>query len=426
MLNTLNRKKAPALQQVGQLSIPEPEVFTLSNGISVYVLNEFQRDISQIELVFKAGRWHEPQKQVAKMANVLLREGTTNYSAKELAEEMDFFGASIKLSSDGDTASVKVSGLNKHLDKVMPLAQEVILRPAFLEEELTIKTGNYKQRLKVNLQKNDYLADRSLHELLYGAEHPYGYLSHAEDYDAITVESLKAFHKQYYTADNCMIVVVGRGDDNLIPLLEQYFGQNDWKGEAIPNPEYSFPEMNKVVEHQAIENSFQAAIRVGRRLFNKNHPDYYKMHFLNTALGGYFGSRLMSNIREDKGYTYGIYSSITSMMHDGYFYISTEVGTDVSGAALKEIYMEMERLKNETIPKDEMDLVRNYLLGRLLSGLDGPFKLANIYKGLLIHGIGWDAIHRLIETTKTTSAKDLQDMAQQYFDLDKMHEVVIG
>jgi predicted Zn-dependent peptidase len=242
----------------------------------------------------------------------------------------------------------------------------------------------------------------------------------------VTSEELKAFHKRFYNAGNCTIVVSGKIEPTVLSLLQRHFGGSDWAGQPAEKVVYQPQPISELKTRVPVEASVQSAIRIGKTLFNKSHPDYHKLNFLNTLFGGYFGSRLMSNIREEKGYTYGIYSSLHSMLNGGYFGIGTEVGVDVCDAAVKEIYHEIGRLQQEAIPKQEVELVRNYLLGRLQSSLDGPFKISALFKGLLIYDLNIDYIYALIDTINTVTAADLQDLAIKYLNVDEMHEVVVG
>ena len=174
------------------------------------------------------------------------------------------------------------------------------------------------------------------------------------------------------------------------------------------------------------EGALQSAIRIGKLMFNKTHPDFQSLQVLNTVYGGYFGSRLMSNIREDKGYTYGIGSGLVSLQHGGYFFITTEVGVDVTAKAIKEIYFEMDRLRKEKITTDELQLVKNYLLGTFLRSVDGPFAMADRFKGILNYNLGYDYFDRYIATIRAVSASDLMGLANTYFDKDSMIELVVG
>jgi predicted Zn-dependent peptidase len=209
-------------------------------------------------------------------------------------------------------------------------------------------------------------------------------------------------------------------------LLEKYFGDKNWVKPLPPAAEWQICPAAQKKHSKKITHSVQASIRIGKRLFSKTHPDFQKMQVLNTLLGGYFGSRLMSNIREEKGFTYGIHSGLASLVRDGYFFIGTEVGAEVKDATLHEIYKEINRLREEPVPADELELVKNYFSGKIVSGLDGPFRLADFYSGLLIYGLDIDYVHRLLDTIKSVTADELKSLAVKHLNTDDMYEIVVG
>lgn len=414
------------IRRIERLDIAPPEKRVFSTGMPVYVINQGTQEVTSIEVNFRAGKWQQEQKLAALFANRLLREGTKSYDSRQLSEKLDFYGASIRTQSGADRASVSMLSLNKHLPEVLPILAEVVRDPLFPADELETSITRSRQRLKVNKSKNDYVADKAITKVIYGGEHPYGSEHEAGDYDMLNQKVLKNFYSSYYTASNCYIMIAGKISDAAIRLVERYFDDKKWTKPAAADADRAILPAAQFRHAIKMPHSVQSSIRIGKRLFNKTHPDFQKMLVLNVLLGGYFGSRLMSNIREEKGYTYGIHSGLASLIHDGYFFISTEVGSEVAGDALKEIYKEINRLRNEPIPDDELDLVKNYLSGKILSGLDGPFRLADYYQGLIIYGMGIDYIHQLLNTIKTVTAQELQDLANKYLDTEAMHEVVAG
>jgi len=417
----------PEIKEVVSFDIPRAEQIKLTNGLPVYVVNQAVKEVSKIELLFNAGNCYEQQHLQAKMTNRMLREGAGGITGKAIAEKLDYYGASFRQETSGDYASVTLMALNKHLPHVFPLFEKIVKHPDFSNDELETLLLNNIQKLKVSLKKNEVLADRKIHEIIYGEDHPYGYNSSKEKYSAITSECLKSFHKQTYTAASCKIIVSGKIDQAILNLLEKHFGGNDWQGENSVKPvQKEIIDLSDYKHIVPIKGSVQSAIRLGKRLFNKTHPDYYGFHVLNTMLGGYFGSRLMSNIREDKGYTYGIYSGLYSYLNEGYWYVTTEAGTDVAADTIKEIYFEIERLKNELASDDELSLVKNYLRGSWLSSIDGPFKLSNLTKTLAIYNLEYDYFYKIIETINTITAEEIRQLAQTYLSTDNLHEIIVG
>jgi len=409
-----------------KLTLPPYEKLTFENGMTVYVVSSGVHEVCKVEWVFDAGRWFEPQKHVARFANRMMREGSSKYSSKELSEQMDFWGASFKNSSTVDHGNFSVLTLNKHLPAVLELIEDMLKRPTFPQQELEISIRNNKEKLRVDLQKNEFIADQKMNLLLYGENHPYGYESEEKNFDLVNIDLLKSHFQKTYNASNCFLFVSGKISDDIIKQLEKYFGGNDWKGEKNPASDLPFEPFAEKKLTERKKDALQSAIRFCSESIGKSHPDYQKLSMLNTVFGGYFGSRLMSNIREDKGYTYGIYSGITNTLRSSYFHVSTEVGVEVSDNAVKEIIFEMNRLKEELIDKEELDLVRNYLTGKLLGNFDTPFSAAAMYKNLFTYGLDVDYLHSLMNTIHSVTAEDLREMANKYFNTDDMYQIVIG
>lgn len=423
----LNRKVIPPLVRVSQLNILKPEKHVLPNGIPVYVFNGLQQDAVRIEWVFNAGKWYEHKRLQASMTARMMKEGCKDYPSHEFNDLLDFYGASVKSSAGPDTASFQLYSLNKHLGQVLPIVEDVIKEPLIELRDLEIVAQANREQLKVNLMKPDYLADKVFSETLYGSSHPYGYELEIADYDQLTRETLTAYHQEFYNASNCSIVVSGNVDNKVLKLLEREFGGAEWLGnKARVHLHKELDSSERLSRYDSIDGSYQSAIRIGKKMFNKTMPEYHEFSVVNTILGGYFGSRLMSNIREDKGYTYGIYSGLSSMRHGGHFMVSTEVGVDVRQAAIDEIYSEMLRLQNEPVTDEEMDLVRNYMMGRLQNGLDGPFKVASMYKGLYTYDLDIDYLYSLVDVINTITPQRIQELANKYLDPSSMHEITVG
>jgi len=302
----------------------------------------------------------------------------------------------------------------------------MITEASFTENELDITVQNSKQRLMVNLQKVDFLAHKEFNERLYGRSHPNGYTTAAEDYDTINSELLRSFHHTTYLEGQCKIILAGKISEQTLKLVDEFFG-NELRAHSNGT--------NKSVMMQAdLQKKFfvekkdavQSAIRIGRFMVNKQHPDFPKLRVLNTILGGYFGSRLMQNLREEKGFCYGIHSAISSYLHDANFFISTEVGKEVTAAAVEEIYHEVNRLRNEPVPEEELHLVKNYLLGVMLADANGPFNVAEIIRGLIVYGQDESHFNQTIGQIRNVTSEELMALASTYLHPDSMIEVVAG
>lgn len=422
----LNRKQPPAIKDAVDmaLQLTPYEKYVLDNGIEVYAINAGAEDVLQVEWVFRAGNWFEEKALVAASTNFLLKNGTTTKNAFQINEHFEYYGAYLNRNCSNETATVTLHALSKHLEHLLPVVKEIITDSIFPEEELAIYKQNMKQRLQVNLKKCDFVANRLIDAYLYGENHPYGKYTRHEDFDAVTREQVQAFYKQYYQNGRLTVFVAGNLPGNLFELLNQCFGDLHTHPRPIAALETS-PAEEKKYRVVNDPSGVQGAIRLGRHFPNRHHPDFVKGQVLNNVFGGFFGSRLMSNIREDKGYTYGIHSYLENHMQQSAWIVSTEAGRDVCEPTLVETYKEMERLRAEPVPEDELLLVRNYMLGSILGDLDGPFHIINRWKTIILNALPQDYFYKQIETIKTVSAQELQQLANEYLLPENFYELVV-
>ena len=424
----LNRSEAPLIKDAVEykIGLKKPDQFKLDNGVEVYNVHAGTEEVVQIEWVFKAGNWFEEKKLVASAANFLIKNGTSKKSAYEINEFVDFYGAYLNRSCYNETAVVSLHCLTKQLEHILPLVHEIFLDAIMPEDELLIYKQNMKQRLAVNLKKCDFIAGRKIDALLFGEKHPYGVYSVMNDYDAVQQEELVQFYHSYYKNGHCTIFSAGILPANYQQMLNTYFGQLPFNKTELANVSHSIlPSTQKKWNILNDPDGVQGAIRIARPCPLPSDPVFPKLQVLNVLFGGFFGSRLMANIREDKGYTYGIYSYLMNHIHGGAILISTEAGRDVCEATVKEVYHEMEQLCNKEVEKDELLLVKNYLIGILLGDLDGPFHIIGRWKNLILHGMNESHFNYYVEVIKSIEAKELKNLAEKYLNPEEFYELVV-
>lgn len=424
----LNRTIAPPIKDAVEFSLQlKPYTqYTLDNGIEVYAINAGSQEVLQLEMVFNAGNSTETANAVAAATNQLLKNGTGTRNAFELNEAFEYYGAYCNRSCFNETAIISLHTLSRHLPELLPVIKDMITDSVFPESELKIYKQNSKQRLSVNLKKCDYVANRLIDTYLYGDTHPYGRFSAAADYDALTTEQLKLHFNNHYVQGSCVLFVAGKLPDNIFEQLNLQFGSLSLRpvGALVTaSPRSAAAEKKYRVQNDA--KGVQGAIRIATAFPNRHHPDFTKMMVLNTVFGGYFGSRLMSNIREDKGYTYGIHSYVQNHLEDSALVISTEAGKDVCEAAIAEVYKEMDILRNELIDEEELLLVRNYLMGVILGDLDGPFHIISRWKNIILNQLDEKYFYQSIDTIKNISAEELKQLANRYFVPENFYELVV-
>ena len=423
----LNRAAAPEFKTIEKIDIIKPSEKFLDNGVPLYTIHAGSQELTKVEFIFSAGMYFQNRTLLASTTNTLLEAGTTKRNALQLSEHIDFFGSFLELEVGQDYSSITIYSLNKYLNESLAFVEEILKDSIFPLSEIEIHLANRKQKHLINSGKVSHLARRKFSELLFGAQHPYGIDAKTEDFDTLKQDDILNFYKNHYSYKNCFIVAAGNLPKDLHSVINTHFGKGNW-GSASPIKSVEAKITSTRQQKHLVEKSdaIQSAIRIGRVLFNKTHEDYFKFQVLNTILGGYFGSRLMANIREDKGYTYGIGSGLTSFVNSGFFYISTEVGSDVTKNALEEIYKEIAKLRNDLVSAEELETVRNYILGQFLRSVDGPFALAEKFVGIKEFGLDYNYYENYFKAVKNVTANDLRDLANKYLQEKDLIECVAG
>lgn len=426
-MEKLYRNTAPNFKTIETLDILPDKRYKLSNNIPVYVLNGGSQDVVKIEFIFNAGIWQQDTPLIASMTNSMLNEGTNKYTAAEIAEKFDFYGSYIGFSTGKHDASVSLYTLNKYLSETLEVTENLLKNSTFPEKEFQTVLQKKKQQFQIEHQKTNVLAKDKFCELIYGRKHPYANVFSDQEFENLNIKSVKDFYSKYYRPENCHIIVAGKVNNEVMQLLEELFGNDKWPAKEPVN--IPLHETNKSSDKKTFvckEDAVQACIRIGRPIFNKKHKDYTTLQLFNLVLGGYFGSRLMQNIREDKGYTYGINSLIVSYLNAGHFVIVTEVGSDVCKDAITEIFKEIKKLREELISDEEIKLIKNYLSGEMLRNLDSPFALSESLKGNLPFGLDNSYYQHFIKETKKITPENIRNLAIEYFQEKDLQLVVCG
>jgi len=421
-----DRTKSPGIVDAidFNLSLKPCKKFKLDNGAEVYTVDAGAEDLLMLEWVFYAGNTMEEQNLVAATTNLLLKNGTTDKTAFQINEHFEFYGSYLNRACYSETATITLHTLNKYIAQLLPVVRELICDSVMPDEELAICRQNMKQRLKVNLKKSDFVAGRLIDTYLYGEKHPYGKFSREEDFDALQREHLLAFYDKFYRNGKWILFAAGKLPANLEEELNKHFGDLSYRQVTILEKPIH-PTIGKKFRITNNPEGVQGSIRLARSFPNRHHPDFTKAQVLNVLLGGFFGSRLMRNIREDKGYTYGIQSYLQSHLHQCAWMISTEAGKDVCEATIEEVYKEMKMLREQSVNNEELLLVKNYMMGGILGDLDGPFQILARWKNMILNNLPESYFYDSINTIKTISAEELQNLAQNYLQPEDFYQLVV-
>ncbi len=423
----LNRAQQPSIKTIQGIDFPKPEIIQLPNGSQLFIINQGEVDVCRLDIIFHAGSKFQNGKLIAQASASLLTEGTSQYSSRELSEYFDFWGSYIGCTADKDFAKVTVFALTKYLEQTLERLQIIIQDPSYPSNELSLWASRGKQNLIVEMEKTSTPARIELFKNLYGQNHPYGTFAQPADYDFVSSEALQNFHSHYFGSTESTIFLSGRISDDHIALVKKYLGETAWglsktQSVVIP-PAQTSPGGYYIAKPKAL----QASIRIGREICPRTHPDYTDLSVLNTILGGYFGSRLMMNLREDKGYTYGIGSHIITFLDSTVLAISADVGANYTLQAIEEIWKEIDQLKSEPIPATELLRVRNHLMGEMLRSFNGPFATAESVMGLACYNnLDYSLHDELIHSIQRITPERIMDLAGQWLNKEDMVVAVSG
>ncbi|KGE12438.1 M16 family metallopeptidase [Sphingobacterium deserti] len=422
----LNRTLAPERHNIQDIALIKPEELTFANGLNVFIFRANDQQLVKAEFVFQ-NTFSNPENPLLNTClSHMLKEGTATRSSAQIAEEVDFYGAYLVPEYSFDHTSLTLYTLTKHIGSVLPVMHDVLNNATFPEVELETYIRNNKQTLQISLQKNDYVARRLFYTQLFG-KNRYGITPTVESYEHLNREDLIALYTHQIQPQNCTLLLSGNVTDDIVTAFQELFGHN-WAnkndGFASAIPVFTAFQPDTIVETRP--EALQSAIRLGMPSINRSHPDYPAVQFVNTLFGGYFGSRLMRNIREEKGYTYSIGSALASLKHSGLFTIATEVSVDATQATLDEIKKEFVNLRDSLAGEQEIELVKNYMLGSMLGSLESIFSHADKFKTVYFSGLTYDYFTRYTETIQQMTAARVQEIANKYFDFDKLAKITVG
>ena len=397
----------------------------------LYVLRSDTLDAVRLDIVVGAGQGHQDKLLQALFTNRLLREGTRHHTSAELAEKLDYYGAWLELTVSVHHSYLTLYTLKRYACETFALVGEMLHEPLFPEERLRIISANNKSQYMVNRQRADVIARRLFNRAVYGDNHPCGRFAEEKDFDAITRDDLLRFFTAYYRPDNCNIYLAGNVDDHLIEALSQgggtlaeaqlSFGQNTL---SLTSPSLGGGRGEALIHH--LPSAVQASIRMGGLLMDVASDDYYRMRVVSTILGGYFGSRLMKSIREDKGYTYSISADMLTNTRQVLFVVSSEALADKGEVIAEEVRQHCRRLAEERVPDDELTMVRNYMIGEICRNYEGAFSLIDAYIYIHTLGLPLEHISRTIDTVRSIDAETIRRTAAQWLDADRFHTVIVA
>lgn len=424
----LDRTIPPSIRPMSEFNIVRPERQTMKNGIPLNIIQAGSQEVVRFDLLIGSGQWHQTQSLQAMFANRMLREGTASLSSTQIAEKLDYYGAWLELSSSPNYGFITLYSLNKYFPYTLEVLADMVMHPSFPEKELGVVTEANRQQFLVNSTRVEVIARKQLNRALFGLQHPFGRFAEKEDYDRITPELLRAFYQKHYHSGNCSIYVSGKVTSDIVRCIEEHLGAAPW-GEVKEREPLQRVEPDKATEKRFFverADAMQNSLKMGGFVMDRLHPDFLKARVMVTLFGGYFGSRLMSNIREDKGYTYGIGAGIINCPGSGVLAITTEADGSYIESIVKEVYLEMDRLRTDLVPQEELEMVRNYMLGDWCRSYEGPFSLSDAWIYTETAGLDDDFVVRSLDAIRSITPEEIRTLACKYLCNENLIEVVAG
>ena len=404
-----------------------PRLVAMSNGVPLYRLNGVGKDIVRFDILFKGGYAVQNKPLLAMFTNRMLREGSASLTAAEISHKLDYYGAWIDMYSSQNCNHITLYTMSKHFVSLLQVLEDMVKRPQFPQENLDTVRNNNKSHFTINSRKVDVVSQRYFENSLWGSTHSLGHIVEACDYDAITREDIVDYYNSYYGSCNCTMFISGSVDEEMLSSLAASFGDENWGcGSKCTGAVVQVPEPVLGRRLVALPDTMQSGVKIGFMAMDASHPDFNKFRFLCVLLGGYFGSRLMSNIREENGYTYHIAAELDAYGHRNAFMISSETANEYVELLIKEVYRELDRLVEEPVDVAEIELVRNYIMGELCREYEGQSAKSEVFINAWLSGADFVSVNRYLDDIKSVTPDELNRLAREFFKKEKMIEIVVG
>ena len=403
-----------------------PREVVLEGGRTVYTFPG-STELVKLDFLYEAGSVYQSQRLCSAATNKLLAAATRKMNSSEVSEFMDYRGVILEHNNTPNQSMLTVYMLRRHADEVIPIVADMLSVPAFAEDDFRLWQKNRRQELATMEQRTSHIARRMFYQSLFGEEHPLGVYATVGDVDKLELASLRSHFAKYYSGGAGAIVAAGCVDDGLMKLLDRHFGR---KQEAVVQPRglgLGIPQQCSRRLEQKMAGAVQTSMRIGRVLpLRWDEPDYARLMLLVTAIGGYFGSRLMSNVREDKGYTYGIYARTQIYRGAIVFFVSADVAAGTTDDAVKEVMHELQLLSNKPMEEEELQLVKTVLVGDFLRSVDGTFELSARFCDMLGTGVDERLTDNIRTAINEATAAQLQELAQRLLRCEDMTVCLAG
>jgi zinc protease len=418
----LQRDIPPFFTTDFSISLEPAETSRLNGNIPTHVLKSSTIEVFRLEVIYPVGLLNAPNLETGHFITRLMALGTHSRSALQIAEDFEKLGGFFDINLGNFKTTFTLHGMSKYFEQYLPVLLDVIYNSTFPSSEIEIQKKQAEQSHLINAKKSAFVAQREFKEVLYGAASLMGQTLNLNQIQRLNKEELSAFHTYALAESSFEIYICGNVTDTQLKNLEEVLsGISSSKKLATPD----FPEKRSAENRTvSLEDSVQSTLTIGKRLFNRTHPDFHKFLVTNTVFGGYFGSRLMKNIREDKGLTYGISSSLVSNLVDGVFSIKADLNKEKLDEAISEVHKEIICLKTEPVSESELSTVKNYIKGNILNGTNTIFDIMDKHKAIATEGLPEDFYETLSDKIQSVTQEDIIEMANKH--LNDFSTIIAG
>ena len=420
----IDRIVGPKAFTPDQVDIQQPQKFVLDNQVETFFINSGDQQVCKIEAIFPGGKYAEEKAGASFFTLKMLIEGTEQRTANEISAFFDYYGAFLDFSSTLDDNQITLYCRSEHIPELIPVFAEIVFSPQFSTDQLEKVKQKQLQGLQINLQKTSYWASKLFREELFGKNHPYGQLLNESAITNIDIAALRDYHNQCIKVSSFDLILSGNFESSTtLSLLNNYFGQHRVK--SIKTITSSFVGKLDPFTFYELANSNQASLKLGFRSLDRSHQDYPLLALSNKILGGYFGSRLMKVIREDKGLTYGIHSSLGHFKQASFFQIGADVKKDAWEQVIDLIKIEIGKLRDGLIKEEELELVKNYMLGEFQNEVNTTFDLSTKFKMLRYNNLPDDYYSNYFTQIREANLQDVESAMISFMNPEKLVVVIV-
>jgi zinc protease len=420
---------APAVGPERPVAWPRRTVRTLANGMQVVLAEQHTFPKIGVELFFRSGNALVSGKSpdLAELTSRVIRTGTHSRTSRQIEEDLRRMGASLGTMAGADTSAIAISGLSEFAGKLLAMVDDLARNAAFPADEFERERRQRLEELRIERTTPAFLANERFRRVLYG-EHPYAVVAPTEaQVEAYQRDSLAAFYRQNYVPSNALLIAVGDfSSDSMMAVVERAFGA--WKAGPAPTlAETSLPVASGRAVHLVhLPGTVQTEILLGNLAITRQSPDWRRSVLANAIYGGAFNSRLVANIREQKGYTYSPRSALHALRHHGYFSVHAAVRNNVVAATLTEMFYELDRLRSLPVSEGELADAINYLSGVFSLGIATQDGLLSQLSTVYLNALPEDYLETFREKVRALRASDVLEAARRYFDSANAQIVIVG